>query len=72
MELYERIRFLRKENNETQGQLAKEVGIATRTYQDIEAGRYLPRHETFIALADHFGVSLDYLAGRTEVRETAR
>lgn len=70
--MHERIRFLRKESKETQDQLAKEVGIATRTYQDIEVGRYLPRHETFIALADHFGVSLDYLAGRTEAREIAR
>lgn len=72
MDVTERIRALRKERGYTQVELAKEISITSRSLQDLEAGRCLPSHETFLALADHFGVSLDYLAGRTEVRETAR
>ena len=33
-------------------------------YQKFEYGSILPSLENFIALADHFGVSLDELAGR--------
>lgn len=66
MDFFERLRQLRKENKETQVQTAKSVGITERQYQGLEAGTSLPNYRTFIALADHFGVSLDYLAGRTE------
>lgn len=71
MDVAERIRTLRKEQGYTQVELAKEINITSRSLQGLEAGSCLPSHETFLALADHFGVSLDYLAGRTEVREIA-
>ena len=61
-----RIRALRKELGETQVQVAKAVGVSSRYYQNLELGENLPGIECFIALADHFGVSLDYLAGRSE------
>ena len=38
-------------------------------HQKFEYGTNLPSLENFIALADHFGVSLDYLAGRSEEKE---
>ena len=61
-----RIRALRKELGETQVQVAKAVGVSSRYYQNLELGENLPGIECFNALADHFGVSLDYLAGRSE------
>ena len=61
-----RIRALRKELGDTQVQVAKAVGVSSRYYQNLELGENLPGIECFIALADHFGVSLDYLAGRSE------
>ena len=64
-----RIRTLRKEIGETQVQVAKAIGVSGRYYQNLELGENLPGIECFIALADHFGVSLDYLAGRSEERE---
>ena len=64
-----RIRALRKETGETQVQVAKAIGVSGRYYQNLELGENLPGIECFIALADHFGVSLDYLAGRSEERE---
>ncbi len=63
-----RIRALRKELGETQVQVAKAIDVSSRYYQNLESGENLPGIECFIALADHFGVSLDYLAGRSEDR----
>lgn len=68
MELHERMRELRKEKGETQAQVAAAVGITDRQYQRFETGKQKPGFENFCALADHFGVSLDYLAGRSDER----
>ena len=72
MVLQERMRALRKEKRETQADVANAIGVTDRQYQRFETGVNLPGFENFCALADHFGVSLDYLAGRTEVRQAAR
>ena len=68
MEFRERLVFLRKEKKETQVQLANAVSITSRSLQALEAGKCLPKFETLIALADHFGVTLDYLMCRTDER----
>ena len=66
--LKNRIRELRKQAGETQVQIAEAIGVSPRYYQNLELGENLPGLECFIALADHFNVSMDYLAGRTEER----
>ena len=68
MEFCKRLVSLRKERKETQVQLAKSIGVADRSIQELESGRVLPKYETLMALADHFGVTLDYLTGRTDER----
>lgn len=68
MKLHERMRELRKEKKETQLQVASAVGITDRQYQRFEAGKQKPGFDNLCALADHFGVTLDYLAGRTDER----
>ena len=47
---------------------AKAIEITDRQYQRFEAEENLPGFENLCALADHFGVTLDYLAGRTDER----
>lgn len=64
-----RLRELRNESRETQVQTAKAIGVSPRYYQNLELGENLPGLELFFTIADHFGVSLDYLAGRSEERE---
>ena len=64
-----RLRGVPKERKETPAETAKGVGMSTRYYQNLELGVNLPGLEHFFALADYFGVSLDYLAGRTEERK---
>lgn len=68
MQFYERMRELRKERGETQVQVAAAVGMTDRQYQRFETGKQKPGFDNFLALADHFGVSLDYLAGLSERR----
>ena len=68
MLLKERILQLRKEKGETQVQVANAVGIAEQHYQRFERGANLPNLENAWKLADHFGVTIDYLVGRSEKR----
>ncbi|MCI8803419.1 MAG: helix-turn-helix transcriptional regulator [Oscillibacter sp.] len=66
--LKERLRELRKEKYETQVQVAADIGIKEQQYQTYERGVNLPNLENTWKLADHFGVSVDYLIGRSEER----
>ena len=67
----ERIRILRSEKNMTQAEAAQAVGLSTRGYQDLELGA-VPRGDTLLAIADHYNVSVDWLMGRTDVRQVNR
>ena len=62
----ERLCQLRNERNVSQVALAKEVGVSSRVYQDYEYGKREAQMTTLIRMADFFGVSLDYLTGRTD------
>lgn len=62
----ERLRELRKQQNETQVQVAEAIGIAERHYQRFERGANMPNMGNAWKIADHFGVSIDYLVGRTD------
>ncbi len=64
----ERVRELRKGKGETQVQVAAAIGVAEQHYQRFEGGVNLPNIENAWKLADHFGVSVDYLIGRTDKR----
>ncbi|MET1108823.1 helix-turn-helix domain-containing protein [Enterococcus faecium] len=62
----ERLITLRKTLNISQTDIAKNINVNLRTYQRYEYGEREPRMSELIALADYFGVSLDYLVGRTD------
>lgn len=68
MEFSERLRQLRAERKETQVQVAEAIGITSRQYQGLEGGTSVPNFHNLCALADHFDVTLDYLACRTDER----
>mgnify|MGYP000646428109 FL=1 len=61
----ERIRMLRGEKHLTQAEVAREVGLSARGYQDLELGA-TPRGDTLLAIAEFYGVSIDWLMGRTD------
>lgn len=62
----ERLICLRKDKGFSQNTLAKEIGVSPRTYQDYEYGAREPQVSIFSRIADFYGVTLDYLAGRTD------
>ena len=68
----ERIRTLRSEQNITQDALGKIVGVKRYSVSGYEKGNNFPEGPVLIALADYFGVSIDYLLGRTDNPEVNR
>ena len=62
---YPRIRDLREDHDKTQKEIAALLHMHPTVYQRYERGeRELPLWAA-IQLADFYGVSLDYLVGRT-------
>lgn len=62
----ERLFQLRKDKGLSQIALAKEIGVSSRIYQTYEYGKSEPKMSNLVRIADVFGVSLDYLTGRTD------
>lgn len=68
MEFKDRLIKLRKELNITQEELAKRVGYTRTAVSAWEIGRNEPSNADTIKLANFFGVTTDYLLGRSDVR----
>lgn len=64
----EMLRELRDERRLTQTELANMLHISKSAISSYEIGASLPPMERALELADFFGVSLDYLFGRSSVR----
>lgn len=68
--LRERIEILKKENDCTAAALAEKCGAQPRDFSDLNRkDRKKPNYELAEKLADTFGVSIDWLLGRTDARE---
>lgn len=64
--LYIRLRELREKVGKSQAEIAATLETAREQYRRYEVGeRELP-FRLAITLADYYGVSLDYLAGRSD------
>lgn len=61
-----RIRDLREDKDLKQKDLAAYLAIDQSTYSDYENGRINVPIEQLIKIADYYGVSLDYIVGRTD------
>ena len=62
-----RIRDLREDRDLRQTDVSKATGIDQKTLSNYETGKTSPDSYALIRLADFFGVSIDYLVGRTEI-----
>jgi transcriptional regulator with XRE-family HTH domain len=62
------LRALRNENDLTQVQLANKLGLAFSTISMYERGEREPDFETLEAIADFFNVTMDYLHGKSEIK----
>lgn len=61
----ERLRMLRKEKGLNAKDAAEQMGISYQNYRKYETKIY-PSHETTVKIADFYGVTVDYLMGRTD------
>ncbi len=67
MEFKERLVYLRKEVFKlTQEDFAKKIGYTRSAISAWEIGRNEPSNEDIVKLADFFGVSTDYLLGKSD------
>lgn len=65
------LRILREEQNLSQQKLADQFELAQSQIHYFETGKFEPDLTTLNKYADYFGVSVDYLLGRTEIRQVA-
>lgn len=68
IKLSERLRLLREERNLSQKGLVREMGLALNTYVRYERGEREPAASVLVRMADFYGVTIDYLVGRSEKR----
>ncbi|WP_417044898.1 helix-turn-helix domain-containing protein [Dysosmobacter sp.] len=64
----QRLRELRMERKLPQKELAEMLDVTLRHYQRVEHGEINLSVLTLCTLADYYGVTTDYLLGRSETR----
>lgn len=62
----ERLKNLRKEKGLSQSKLAEELHITQRKISYLETGHLEPDLKTLLNISNYFGVSCDYLIGKSE------
>jgi transcriptional regulator with XRE-family HTH domain len=65
-QLSDRLVQLKTERKLLQKDIARDIGLALRTYQYYENGEREPTASVLITLANYFNVSIDYLVGRSD------
>lgn len=63
---FPRIRDLREDCDLTQTEVGERLHVTQRSYAYYESGDRTIPPELLVALADMYGVSVDYLLGRTD------
>lgn len=64
-----RLKHLRKEKGITQEQLSRGINVPDSTIRRYETDGNIPKRERLEIIADYFGVSIDYLMGRTDEKQ---
>ena len=60
---YQRLRDIREDNDKTQSDIAKLLGVSRQQYGRWETGaQEIPLHHT-VTLAKYYNISIDYLVG---------
>ena len=67
--MYDRIRDLREDMDKSQKDVAEYLNCSQVAYSYYEIGKRDIPTATLIRLADYYKCSIDYLLGRTDVKE---
>ena len=65
-----RLRELRLKKKASQGEVADAIHVTRQAYSFYESGKREPSLEMVKRLADYFGVTIDYLTGRSDIPVT--
>ena len=65
MDYRERLRNLREDHDLSQAELGNVINKSQQGYSHIENGRAELKIEDLIKLCDYYGVTADYMIGRT-------
>ena len=68
MSLGNRLQLLRNEQKLERDELAKALNISYSALSKYETNQRFPSQELLVFMADYFNVSVDYLLGRTDIR----
>lgn len=68
MGYYQRLRDLKEDSDKTQKEIAEVIGVSINHYGKYERGETDIPFEKVIMLAEYYNVSLDYIAGRTNIK----
>ena len=71
MEFAERLKTLRKQVKLTQAQIAEKLNISQQAYASWERGVKKPTQDNLVKLSKILYVSVDYLLGNTESKQTS-
>ncbi len=63
-----RLKKLRDENNFSQKSVAQKLNISNATLSQYESGVRQPSYDVLKKIADIYNVSIDYLLGRTDIK----
>ena len=69
---FQRLKDLREDSDMTQTKIAELLHTSQTVYSRYERGFQTIPVEHLLILADFYGVSVDYILGRTNVKETGR
>ena len=67
--MYQRIKDLREDGDFNQNVLAEYLSVRQQTYSRYETGQRVIPVDAISKLADFYKTSVDYLMGRTDVKE---
>lgn len=65
----EKFRHILQETNITAYKVAKETGISQGLMAEYNRGEKIPTVNNLVKIADYLNVSIDYLLGRTNIKD---
>ena len=65
----ERLRLLKEESDKTQNQIAADIGVTPQAFSYFMNGRE-PSYDILMQIANYYGVSVDWILGNSDVRNT--
>lgn len=72
MNIYQRLRDIREDRDKSQKEIAEIIGTSQSYYAQYENGKRAIPFDRVVILAKYYNVSLDYLAGLTDVPKKLR